>query len=415
MGRRSFGSIRERSSGRFQVRYKGPDGAVHTAPLTYPTMRDAEAYLSVIEADIIRQSWRAPSSVTEQLSSYGERVIYQRQLKPQSRLAYLADWQNHVAPTLGKKRVGTVTPSDVRDWHAGLTKSLADRMAAIEWTSTGSRRDGAATVARCYRILRMVLNTAVDDGLLDSNPCKITGAGNYRKPTRPTLSVAEVEELASAVLPRYKVLVLILAWTGLRLGEACALRWRDIDFKALTLTVERAVYPVDRAYIFGDPKSEAGRRTVGISKSLADEIRESGPDVIDALVVSTRSNNVAYSAAQTNITRPRLHAALSHTKSLTLIYSTYRPELPTTRCARSQRRTNSRRLAYWTSTPSLVGSSGAPTSASSPECYQSPRACSAPSQGYSRQQSEPHWRISALDRRAWPSRGRAHNSGRSHG
>jgi integrase len=305
MARRGFGSIRKRPSGRYQVRYKGPDGTYHTAPMTYPTKRDAEAYLRTIEADVIRQSWRAPVLATEPLGDYGRRIIAQRPLRPQSRAGYLADWENHVEPFIGAKRVGSITPPDVRAWHADLSEALAARMAEVEWVSTGGRRDGSAAVARSYRILRMVLNQAVGDGLLAANPCQISGAGTYKKPKRPTLSPTEVEELAGAVPTRYRALVLVLAWAGLRLGEATELRWRDVDLETLTLNVERAVYPIDGEYVIGEPKSDAGRRRVSIPASLAVELDEHGPDIRDpdALVFTTRSNRCAYSAAQTAITR----------------------------------------------------------------------------------------------------------------
>lgn len=303
--RRGFGSIRQRPSGRWQARYKGPDGAYHNAPMTYPTKRDAEAYLRVVEADVIRHTWRAPATTTEQLGAYGTRVIEQRRLRPQSRLAYLADWDNHVVPYLGTKRVGSLTPADIRTWHADLTSALAARMAEVNWVSTGGRRDGSAAAARAYRILRMVMNQAVEDGLQTANPCQIKGAGTYKKPVRPTLTVEEVEQLAGAVPQRYRALVLLLAWTGLRLGEATELRWRDVDLDGCSIRIERAVYPVDGEYVIGDPKSDAGRRTVSVPPSLVAELVRSGPDIRhpDALVVSTRSGRCAYSAAQTAITR----------------------------------------------------------------------------------------------------------------
>lgn len=151
----------------------------------------------------------------------------------------------------------------------------------------------------------MVCGQAVDDGLLVANPCRIKGAGTYRKPPRPTLTAQDVEALAAAVPERYRALVLILAWAGLRLGEATELRWRDVDLTARTITVERAVYPVNGEYVVGEPKSEAGKRRVAIPASLAAEIDASGPDTRDpdALVVSTRSGRCAYGAAQTAITR----------------------------------------------------------------------------------------------------------------
>jgi hypothetical protein len=52
--RRRFGSIRLRASGRFQVRYHGPDGLIRTAPQTFERQKDAERYLTLVEAQMMR-------------------------------------------------------------------------------------------------------------------------------------------------------------------------------------------------------------------------------------------------------------------------------------------------------------------------------------------------------------------------
>ena len=60
--RARFGSIRQLPSGRWQARYKAPDGATYNAPVTFPTKSDARAFLTTVETDIIRRVWRAPTS-----------------------------------------------------------------------------------------------------------------------------------------------------------------------------------------------------------------------------------------------------------------------------------------------------------------------------------------------------------------
>ena len=47
----------------------------------------------------------------------------------------------------------------------------------------------AVTVAKAYRLLKAILNTAVDDGLIRRNPCRIKGAGQEKSPERPVLTV----------------------------------------------------------------------------------------------------------------------------------------------------------------------------------------------------------------------------------
>ncbi len=59
-------------------------------------------------------------------------------------------------------------------------------------------------MAKAYRLLRAVFNTAVDDEMIRRNPCRIKGAGVEDSPERPVLTVAQVYALADAVGLRYR-------------------------------------------------------------------------------------------------------------------------------------------------------------------------------------------------------------------
>jgi hypothetical protein len=104
--------------------------------------------------------------------------------------------------------IGELDSARVRRWRAGL---LADGVSAT-------------MAAKAYRLLRAVLMTAVDDGLIVRNPRRIRGAGSEPTPERPTLSVAQVFDLAAKVPTRYGALVLVATFASLRWGEATALR-----------------------------------------------------------------------------------------------------------------------------------------------------------------------------------------------
>ena len=307
--RRSFGTIRRLPSGTYQVLYRATDGGRYSGPKTYEFKADAEAFLATVQADLIRQSWKAPVSSDETLDTYGLKWIEERPLKDTSRIRYLEDWKNHISPRLGDYRLDLVTPDIVRTWYAELGTDLAAKLATKIKVSTATRQDGTSTVARCYRILRAVMNTAVEDDLITANPCRIKNGGTYRNSERPTLTVADVDQLARTVVIRYRALVLALAWTGIRLGEATELRRRDLELVAGNIRVDRAAYPnPEGGYFIDTPKSRAGHRTIAIPNFLRTEIEEHldkfvndpGPD---ALVFPTRSGDCAYGAAQTAITR----------------------------------------------------------------------------------------------------------------
>lgn len=134
-----------------------------------------------------------------------------------------------------------------------------------------ARRDatGPTALAQAYRLLRAILNVAVRDGVIEMNPCRLRSAG-APKPARPSrsLTVSEVQALAEAVPARYRVLILVLAFGGLRFGEATALRRRDLGVDGSTVRVERSVRYISGAWLVGPPKSEAGRRTVALPGSV---------------------------------------------------------------------------------------------------------------------------------------------------
>jgi integrase len=89
-------------------------------------------------------------------------------------------------------------------------------------------------LAQSYRLLRAILNVAVADEEIPSNPCRLRGAGTP-KASRPSraLTAAEALQLAEQLgrdrrTERYRVLLLVLAIGGLRLGGATVLRRTDI-------------------------------------------------------------------------------------------------------------------------------------------------------------------------------------------
>jgi integrase len=130
----------------------------------------------------------------------------------------------------------------------------------------------AVTVAKAYRLLKAVLNTAVDDELIRRNPRRVKGAGQEKSAERPVLTVPQVYALAAAD-ERYRVLVLLAAFTSLRWGELAALRGSDIDAQARTVRVTRQLNERDGGgFTFGPPKSEAGVRTMAIPELITPDL-----------------------------------------------------------------------------------------------------------------------------------------------
>lgn len=264
-----FGSIEKLPSGRLRVRWHDEDGQRRTAGQTFATKADARRFLATVEADKLRGTYRAPRVVTDTLGDYGARWIEDRpRLKASTRHQYEVDFRLHIEPALGSTVLDQIEPDDVRRWYSRLSDGLRASLAE-------SGRNGSATVARSYRLLRAILQTAVDDDILTRNPCRIPGAGDARSPERPVLSAQEIGRLADEVPLSYRAFVLVAGFTGLRAGEIAALRLSDLDLRRgnAVLRVNRRFYRVAGTLTIDTPKSEAGARTLPLPAFVADELR----------------------------------------------------------------------------------------------------------------------------------------------
>lgn len=252
--RRHYGSVRRLPSGRWQVRYRDAlTGKRVTAPGTFPTRAEGSKWLAQLESGALDPTRVAASKVDVRLAGYAGEWIATRNLRPRTRQLYELQFRLHIAPVLGDARLAKLEPRHIRAWHAEL--------AAGELSSV--------TVAKVYRLLRSIMATAVDDGLLTENPCRIKGAGVERSAERPIPRLEDVAKL-SAGLPDHLALVpWLAALAGLRKGELLGLARKHVDLDAGTVRVERALQEVVGAgAVMVEPKSHAGHRVVTMPARL---------------------------------------------------------------------------------------------------------------------------------------------------
>lgn len=255
--RREFGTTRKLPSGRWQARYIGPDGQRHTAPETFETKSDAQEWLNLTRADIERDVWRDPDAGAVNFEKYALRWKEERGLAPTTLDRYDGLLRLHILPTFGGKDLDEITPPSVRTWRAERLKAT-----------------GATTVAKSYRLLKAILQTAVDDDLLRSNPCRIKGAGKEEADERPTATIEQVFDLADAMGPRWRLMVLLGAFASLRPEELAELRRRSVDLAACSLRVTQASPELTNGKrVTGDPKTRAGKRTVYLPDFMLPELR----------------------------------------------------------------------------------------------------------------------------------------------
>jgi integrase len=267
--RRRFGRIRRLPSGRFQARYSLGDGRSRSAPSTFASEAEAERYLATVETDMARGTWLDPEAGEIRLDAYAPRWLVERpvELQPRTAEIYQHLLKRHIYPTFGSTTLGRITSAAVRSWNASL------RDAGV----------GAVTVAKAYRLLKAILATAAEDELIPRNPCRLKAAGVERSPERKPPSLAEVELIVEAIEPRYRALVLLAAWSGLRWGELAGLSRQRVDQLHGVIHVVEAMVQLKagRRYI-GPTKSAAGRRTVAIPPHLWPEIETHLTTYVDA-------------------------------------------------------------------------------------------------------------------------------------
>src|ERR1700683_5816210 len=120
-GHRRFGSVRKRESGRYQARYPGPDGRLRSAPETFARKADADRYLSLIEAQIVRGEWSDPDRGKQLLADYAETWITQRPgLRPRTIELYRWLLKRHIAPHLGNVPLAKLSTAMIRSWRGWL-------------------------------------------------------------------------------------------------------------------------------------------------------------------------------------------------------------------------------------------------------------------------------------------------------
>ncbi len=261
---RKWGEIERLPSGRYRARYVH-EGARFNAPVTFDAKIDAQAWLNSRQRAIADGNWEpettSPRARSQSVAEYAEHWLATRvnregqPIRPRTRAEYvrlLAGPLKDLAVTPIEK----LTPATVRTWYSvELTKGTKTQ------------------TARAYGLLKAICKTAVVDGLLTRDPCQVRGGANAttgRRMEPPTS--AELAKIVNAITPRFKAMVLLAAWGGLRYGELTELRRKDIIIVHDGHTVERIALSVTRAvthvtgegFIVGTPKSHAGVRVVDL-------------------------------------------------------------------------------------------------------------------------------------------------------
>lgn len=285
-----------RGETRWRVRYRTPDRK-QTDKRGFTRKKDAEDFLATVTVQMRSGEYVRPADGRRTVAELGEEWIgRQVHVKPAYREDLRSALRIHVLPRWGDVQVRSIRKTEVQSWVAGMTAGSEEEK---------RKPLSASVVKRALRVLHGILEDAVTDRLIAKNPAagvkqprKIAKPRNYLSSTqlvaladecgvvvvprgRPSPLPADEREMYEAAARSRRALVLLLGYTGLRWGEATALRGRHVDVKRQRITVEKNVVWLLDGPAEGTPKSHE-RRTVPIPlflvKILATELEQRGRD-----------------------------------------------------------------------------------------------------------------------------------------
>ncbi len=169
-----------------------------------------------------RTSLDAPQVMPGTVAELVERYIAGRlRIKPNTRQGYRRHARLYIMPVLGHIQVAKLTPDDVRQWQAGLSKRL-----------------GASVVRNARALLSAALAQAVADGRLPRNVVALTETPPMPRTKHTVWTETEIGRFLETIAgDRLEALWLLALLGQLRPGECAGLRWEDIDLDAGTVAV----------------------------------------------------------------------------------------------------------------------------------------------------------------------------------
>jgi len=248
-------SVTRRPDGRWRARYRDVTGREHAKHFTRKV--DAERWVTANKSQRDRGDWIDPELARVTVSVVAGTWLKGKQLKPSSLRSYESLWRTVVRPRWGTVPINTITYTQVVTWVDELQRELS-----------------ASRTSQALLVLKQVLDIAVLDGRLSRNMAKLVRAPRPHTTKQRYLSHAQLQDLADAcgdVHRRYRALILMLGYTGLRWGEARALRIRHVDPDlAQVIVIDNIPVGYDERDTV-KPKSNRSR-VVPMPRIVADEV-----------------------------------------------------------------------------------------------------------------------------------------------
>ena len=246
------GSLRQKTRGVWELRFDGGRDPLtgrrrQISRSVRGSKREAQQVLNSLVAEADAGGFIGTSTTFEQLCIQWL-ALAENDLSPTTLRRYKNLLSKRILPALGSRRINSIRTVDLDRLYLGLSNDVGL---------------APATVRQAHAVIRRAFRQAVRWGWVATNP-----ATNATPPrlVRADLSPPNVDQVgkllqqASADDPDLGRFLHVAASTGARRGEICALRWRNLDAKLKTLTIERSIIEIPGGIAEKDTKNHANRR-----------------------------------------------------------------------------------------------------------------------------------------------------------
>jgi integrase len=235
---------------RYYARYR--DLAGKSRSRTFDRKGEAERFLTSVEHSKISGTYIDPARAMMTLDVWSQEwLATQTQLKPSTRARYAGIVSKHIVPRWENVPLAKVQHADVAKWISSI--ELAP-----------------ASVHYIHRVFSLIMELAVRDGRIPSNPANGVRLSRATTAEKRFLTKAEVFRLADCA-GEYRTMILVLSYCGLRWGELAALRVGRVDLMRGRLTVAESAIEVAGHLTWGTPKNHQ-RRSVPLPRFLCDAL-----------------------------------------------------------------------------------------------------------------------------------------------
>jgi len=264
---------------RYKVQYRKPDHSA-TTKRGFKTKKEAGLFLASVEVSKSRGAYVDPTRSRVTVSEWMARWLATRSdLRASTLDRTQGIIRRNIVPQLGGIPIGDLTRLSVQEWASALTLT-----------------QGAWSVRKIVNTLSGAMQLAVDDGRIVTNPAARLKLPKVSKVSKHYLSHEEVHALAAAVDRRgegYGLLVLVLAYCGLRWGELCGLRVMDVDLVRCRLEIRQTMVEINGLLEASTPKTYE-ERSIPVPSLVLEQLAEAiaGRDPKAPVFVGKRGGGV---------------------------------------------------------------------------------------------------------------------------